>query len=92
MNPYLDAVNKIIQEQELIIGPIALDQARKVDGLKFNANGTISDIIGNNKEALNKLVSQYSQFFGQASVEVCKDAVQDIFDKMTPDQIPEALK
>ena len=67
MNPYLDAVNKIIQEQERIIGPIAMDQARKVDGLKFNANGTLSDIEGNNKEALNKLVSQYSQFFGQAS-------------------------
>lgn len=90
MNAYEQAVSKIIQEQQLIIGPLAIDQARKIKGIEVETDAV--RLIGDGKDLLNSLVKRYSEFFGQASIEVCKDAVHDITSKMTPDQIPDVLK
>lgn len=75
MDVFAEAAQKIIREQEGIIGPVALEQAKKVPGL--NVNGKVS-IEGDQKEVLNKLIKQYEQLFGQASVEVCKEAVSGL--------------
>ena len=90
MNSYELAINKIIQEQQLIIGPLAFSQAQKVEGIIIN--GDKIELRGNGKDVLNNLVNRYSEFFGQASIEVCKDAVRDITAKMSPEEIPDSLK
>ncbi len=90
MNSYEEAVDKIIQEQQLIIGPLAFSQASKVNGITID--GEKVTLTGNGKEILNNLVNRYSEFFGQASIEVCKDAVRDITAKMKPEEIPDSLK
>lgn len=90
MNSYEEAVDRIIKEQQLIIGPLAFSQASKVNGITIN--GETVTLTGNGKEILNNLVNRYSEFFGQASIEVCKDAVREITSKMTPDEIPDSLK
>jgi hypothetical protein len=90
MNSYEEAVDKIIQEQQLIIGPLAIRQASKVEGILL-VNGK-AQLKGNGKEILNNLVSRYSEFFGQASIELCKDAVRDITANMSPDDIPDVLR
>lgn len=84
---------RIIKEQELIIGPIAWDEAKKVSGLQVidQNNGNIS-VSGNSQEILNKLVGQYTKLFGLASSEVCKEAVQDLLVELPKDQVPSSLQ
>lgn len=84
---------RIIKEQELIIGSLAWEEAKKVSGLKVidqNKGETIFE--GDAKEILNRLVAQYTRLFGQTSSEVCKDAVQDLLAELPKDQIPSSLK
>lgn len=87
---YSQVAEKIIREQETIIGPIALEQAKKVEGLDFS-DGTHVKIVGNAKEVLEKLVNQYAQLFGKASIEVCREAVRGIIGQAPKDQIPQVL-
>lgn len=91
MDIYTQAVLKIIQEQQAIIGPIAWDQAKKVKGLQL-LNADEAKVTGSGKEVLSQLVSQYAQFFGNASIEVCKDAVKEIKPPIPADQLPDILK
>ena|SRR3989344_3856357 len=91
---FLKMVLRIIKEQESVIGPLAWDEARKVQGIQ---------IIDQKKEEINleeedgraivdKLVAQYERIFGKASHEVCREAVQDLLAELPPDQIPSSLK
>ena len=84
---------RIIREQELVIGPVAWEQARKVSGLSIidQRAGTIS-VSGNGPVIIDSLVSQYVHLFGNASKEVCKDAVQDLLADMNPNDVPNSLK
>lgn len=84
-------VEKIIKEQEKIIGPIALEQARKVQGLNVDMQKHEIKFVGNQKEILEKLVEQYQHLFGQASVEVCREAVKGIIAGAPKESIPSLL-
>jgi hypothetical protein len=83
-------VEKIIKEQEAIIGPIAVEQARKVEGLEVVSDSDVK-IVGNVKEVLTNLVAQYEKLFGKASVEVCREAVRGMIAQAPKDQIPQIL-
>ena len=85
------AAEKIIEEQEKIIGPIAFEQAKKVPGLSVDLQKHEVKIEGDQKEILQKLVEQYQHLFGQASVEVCKDAVRNIIKQVPSDKIPSLI-
>ena len=93
----IDIFNKIslriIQEQELIIGPVAWDEAKKVQGLNVvdSKKGEVS-FSGDQKETVNKLVAQYERLFGRASHEVCRDAVRDLIVGMPSEEVPSSLK
>jgi hypothetical protein len=91
MDIYAQVISKIIKEQQSIIGPIALDQARKIAGLEVNSVDDIK-IIGNSKDVLTKLVGEYKDLFGQASVEVCKEAFEQFSDKIPATDVPDILK
>lgn len=91
MNIYAQLAEKIIQEQENIIGPVALEQARKVEGLEVTSDKDIK-ILGNEKDVLQKLVTQYAKLFGQASIEVCKEAVHEVKTALSPNDLPEILR
>lgn len=91
MDPYAQAVSRIIKEQEAIIGPIALDQAKKVSGLEVKTEDDIK-VVGNKKEVLGNLVNQYSKLFGKASIEVCKEAFSALADKIPQNDVPDILK
>ena len=83
---------KIIEEQEKIIGPIALEQARKVQGLSVNMQKQEVKFIGDEKQIIESLIEQYKHLFGQASVEVCKDAARSFITQLPKDQIPSQLQ
>ncbi len=84
---------RIIKEQELIIGPVAWDEAKKVPGLNVvdQGKGEVT-ASGDAKEVVNKLVAQYTRLFGQVSTEVCRDAVQDLVADLPKDQVPVSLQ
>lgn len=83
---------RIIKEQELIIGPVAWTEAGKVTGLVVDQKINQITINGQAKEVLDKLVEQYSRLFGQASNEVCREAVHDLVSTLSPEEVPSHLK
>ncbi|MBI4137619.1 hypothetical protein HY469_06165 [Candidatus Roizmanbacteria bacterium] len=85
------AVQQIIKAQQSVIGPIALDQARLVSGLTVNSPDSVT-IAGNPKKILSELVDKYADFFGQASIEVCKDAVREMTPPVPSSDLPDILK
>lgn len=94
MNIFSQISIRIIKEQELIIGPLAWDEARKVPGLEtLDSNKAEVNLQnGDPKNIIDKLVLQYERIFGRASHEVCRDAVQDLIARMPPEEIPSSLK
>ena len=83
---------RIIKEQELVIGPIAWDEAKKVSGFTIvDKDNNEVRFEGDPKDVLNRLVAQYSRLFGQVSKEVCKGAVQDLIAELPEGDIPENL-
>ncbi|MCR4263193.1 MAG: hypothetical protein NUV98_00555 [Candidatus Roizmanbacteria bacterium] len=91
MDQLILAAQQIIKAQQSVIGPIALDQARRVSGLTVHTSNDIV-ITGNPKKILGELVDKYAEFFGQASVEVCKDAVREVTPPIPSSDLPDILK
>jgi hypothetical protein len=91
MDIYSELAQKIIKEQETILGPVAIEQAQKVEGLTVDKN--VQNIIfnGDKKLILEKLVQQYQNLFGLTSVEVCREAVRGVISQAAKDQIPQVL-
>lgn len=95
MNPAIQLTQipiRIIKEQELVIGPLAWDEAGKVQGLTIDQSHNSVSFSGNWKDIINRLVAQYERLFGRASHEVCREAVQDIIVEMSPEEVPSSLK
>ena len=83
---------KIIQEQEKIIGPIALEQAKQVEGLSVDWGKREVKLEGDEKAVLENLVKKYQSLFGKASIEVCREAVVSVGNKVSPNNLPDILK
>lgn len=83
---------RIINEQATIIGPVAWEEAEKVNGLRINAVDHSVNIEGNTKDVIERLVAQYERLFGQASREVCRDAVRPLLSQVPENEIPAVLK
>ena len=88
---YLQMVNKIIRQQQVIVGPLALEQAKKVSGLIIDKPHEIK-LIKDGKTVVTDLIDEYANLFGKASVEVCRDAVREISPPVPADMLPSILK
>lgn len=82
---------KIIRAQESVIGPLALEQAKKVNGLTLDWSKHEVSIEGNKTGVLDNLVKQYEHLFGLASIQVCRDAAKDLLSDLPKDQLPASL-
>lgn len=91
MDIFALAAQRIIKEQQAIIGPLAWDQAKKVTGLQITSSDDIK-ITGSGKAALTGLVNQFAKLFGQTSIEVCKEAIEPLVGQLPPAEIPDILK
>ena len=91
MDIYAQLAEKIIKEQETIIGPVALEQARKVPGLTVNPQNDEIALEGDKKDILEQLVKQYEKLFGMTSIEVCKDAVKSLISQVPQNTVPQLL-
>lgn len=84
--------SRIIEQQALVIGPLAWSEAKKVSGLVVDEKSKSVAFSGDSKAIIDGLVAQYEKIFGKVSHEVCKDAVQDIIAEMPEEEIPASLK
>ena len=88
----LDSIaEKIIQEQALVIGPLAWSEARKVSGLQIGTDQRVMVQNGDPKAAIDRLVAQYERLCGRASHEVCKEAVASLIRGMPQADVPASL-
>lgn len=93
MNPaILEIPLRIIKEQELVIGPLAWSEAKKVNGLNIDSFKKTVTLIGNANDTINELVARYERLFGLASREVCRESVKDLLIKVAPEEVPTSLK
>lgn len=92
MDVYAKIAVKIIQSQEDIIGPVAVEQARQVSGLQIDWDEHKITISGDEATIIDQLIDKYQQLFGQISVEVSRDAVSALVGQLPADGLPEALK
>lgn len=92
MDIFQKMVDRIIKEQVDIIGPLAVEQAQKVPGLSVNWQKHEVILQGNKTEIVEKLIEKYKSLFGQASVEACKEAVNELIAQVPKDQLPGALR
>lgn len=83
---------KIIEQQEAIIGPVAVEQAKQIKELKINWPQHDVDIEGNPQVAIDDLVEQFKELFGQIAVQVSKEAVASLLTKLPTDQQPKSLQ
>ena len=89
---YNQLATSIIEHQESIIGPVAVEQAKSVQGLNVDWDSKTTTITGAPMAVIDKLVEQYKTLFGQISVEVCKEAVGRLGQQLSPDQMPSSLR
>jgi len=93
MTPFDQIATKIVKEQELIIGPIAWQEALKVQGLHMTpTHEQVSIDNGNGDQVIDRLVERYEHLFGLASREVCRDAARSLITGLAPTQIPTSLR
>jgi hypothetical protein len=89
---YAKIIEKIIRAQEAIIGPVAIEQAQRVPGLKINWDKHQVIIDGDQGKVINNLVEVYQELFGQISKEVSKEAASPYLSQLPQGQLPEILK
>ena len=93
MTPLDSIASSIIKEQQLIIGPLAWSEAKKVSGLSVvnESKGEVHVEGGDQKAVIDRLVAQYERLFGRASHEVCKEAVASLIHGMPQADVPASL-
>lgn len=85
---YQKAVLNIVNMQKQIIGPLAMDMAKRVGAITLK-DGTV-EIVGDPKVVLHQLVKEYEVLFGALSVKVSKDSIKEM--QFEPNELPEILR
>ncbi|OGK16776.1 hypothetical protein A2690_04960 [Candidatus Roizmanbacteria bacterium RIFCSPHIGHO2_01_FULL_39_12b] len=88
---YTPIFTAIIKEQQMVIGPLAIERARKIPGLTIKDVNDIN-IKGDAQKVLGDLVNEYAKLFGKASIEVCRDAIKTINPSVSSSQLPSILQ
>jgi hypothetical protein len=83
---------QIIKDQALIIGSLALEQARHVAGLTFDPTTYTCSVTGDGTAIVEQLINRYRNFFGDAAVEVCKEAAARFMARLPAEKVPISLR
>ena len=90
---YEEIAGAIIQKQVLVLGKlIALERARKAQGLTLGEDGNVQEIIGNAIDVLENLIDQYRELLGPAAISFAKDAARPTIAKNQGLSMPRALQ
>lgn len=91
MDLYAKIAEKIIEHQESIIGPVAIEQAEDLPNLSLDWDKHKVSIKGDGAKAIDELIGQYRDLFGQISVEVCREAAASLISQVPSDKLPKLL-
>lgn len=89
---FAEMAKRIIQEQETIIGPVAIEQARQVNGLDIDWDKKAVKISTDPASAIDVLIGKYKELFGQISVDVSREAVAGLASRLPSNNLPKALR
>jgi hypothetical protein len=89
---YAQIAVRIIQGQEEIIGPVAIEQAKQIKELAVNWEQHEVAITGNKIKAIEDLIDKYRDLFGHISVEVSKQAAGPLMTQLPSDGLPASLR
>ena len=92
MDVFAQMVEKIIEQQEAIMGPIAIGRAQLVKELEINWAKHDVTINGDERTTIDELVERYKELFGQIAVETCKEAASKLLVQLPADQQPKSLR
>jgi hypothetical protein len=92
MDIYAKIIERIVKAQEAIIGPVAIEQAHRVHGLKLDWDKHEIEIHGDEPNVINDLIEVYQELFGQISKEVSKEAAAPLLSQLKASELPESLK
>ncbi len=92
MDIYSEIARRIIEQQEAIIGPLAVEQAKRVSALTINWPKHSVVVNGDEPRVIDQLVHQYEKLFGRVSVEVCKDVAAQLVARLPLDKQPQSLR
>lgn len=92
LSVFAQIVEKIIAQQETIIGPIAVERAKLVNKLKIDWPQHSVSVSGDPQDAIDELVECYKELFGQIAVETCKEAASKLLVQLPADQQPKSLR
>lgn len=91
MDTFEKIAQKIVEEQELIVGPLAREEALRVVGVSIPAEKQLL-LVGDKRQLIDQLVARYERLFGLASVQVCHEAAAPLLPDLKEDQVPSSLK
>ena len=91
MDVYSQIVQRIIKQQESIIGPIAVEQAEHIHNLRLDWGKKDVSVSGDGAKVIDDLVGQYKELFGKISVEVCKEAAGPLMSQLPAGKLPKTL-
>ncbi len=84
MDTYAEIVRSIIKSQMAIIGPMAVEEANKINGLSIDSKlENIAVTSTPPEDAVKRLVEQYASLFGAISIEVSKEAINAVIKNKT---------
>ena len=91
MDVYSQMAERIIKQQESIIGPVAIEQAEHIHNLKVDWGKHEVSVSGEGSKVIDDLVDKYKELFGKISVEVCKEAAGPLMSKLPAGELPKTL-
>jgi len=89
---YATICSQIIKEQGRIIGVLSIEQANQVTGLQVDPSTFNCIVTGDGNAVLGELVEKYREFFGNAAVEVCREAAAHFMSSLPNEQVPALLR
>ncbi len=89
---YAIICSQIIKDQAKIIGALSIEQASHINGLAVDPLTYNCVLSGDGNKVLEDLVNKYREFFGNAAVEVCREAASRYASRLPNGQMPDMLK
>ena len=86
---YERLIKSIIDETEMIVGPVAITQANKVKGLEITR---IIKIKGDPQKIIKSLLENYKSIIGEVAVTIAKRGTKPILEKNLKLKVPEELR
>jgi len=90
-NAHKEVIERIIESQMKLLGPLAITKAKDANGLEITDEGKVVSISGNPILVLRNLVLKYEEIAGRAAAAVCKIAIVELKKKHPDLELPPEL-